>query len=231
MVSAIIVAAGEGVRMKGTIRKQYLVLEGIPILARTLMKFNDCSEIEQILLVVPAEDVDFCKANILSLFKHNKPIKLVVGGRERQDSVYHGIVALEKENGVVVVHDGVRPFVTCEKVSMCITAAQQYGAAVLGVPAHDTLKQVDDVGIVKTLERKDVWFAQTPQVFQYRLLREAHEKAKRDAFVGTDDALLVERMGNTVKMIMGDKLNLKITTPDDLALAKAVLHATNGGEK
>jgi 2-C-methyl-D-erythritol 4-phosphate cytidylyltransferase len=228
MVSAIIVAAGKGVRINDTIRKQYLDLAGRPILAYSLMAFDACDKIESIFLVVPEEDLNYCQKSILSLLKLQKKVNLVPGGAQRQDSVYNGLQALDNKTDTVVIHDGVRPFIRSEQLTACIIGAKETGACILGVLASDTLKRVGKSGIIeKTLARDAVWLAQTPQAFQYDLIIKAHEKARQDGYSGTDDALLVERLGVSVKMIKGSKSNIKITSREDLKLARAMLQAKN----
>ena len=226
MVSAIIVAAGKGVRMKGTMRKQYLDLSGRPVLAHSIMAFDSCSQVEEIFLVVPKEDVEYCQNKILSLLDLKNQINLVHGGAKRQDSVYNGLQAIAKNTDTVVIHDGVRPLIHPEELKECILGSKKYGACILGTPASDTLKRVDKSGIIETtLPRENIWLAQTPQAFQYDLILKAHETARRDGYVGTDDASLVERLGANVKIISGRKFNIKITKKEDLAVAKAMFDA------
>lgn len=228
MVSAIIVAAGKGVRMNDTVRKQYLDLAGRPILAYSLMAFDECDKIDSIFLIIPKEDLDYCQKNILPLLKLQKKVHLVPGGAQRQDSVYNGLQALDDKTDTVVIHDGVRPFISSEQLLACIIGATETGACILGVPASDTMKRVGKSGTIeKTLARDDVWLAQTPQAFQYHLIIKAHEKAQQDGYSGTDDSLLVERLGVSVKMIKGGKGNIKITSREDLKLARAMLQAKN----
>lgn len=224
MVSVIIVAGGKGVRMKATVRKQYLFLEGLPILSRTLSAFDECDAVRRIYLVIPEGDFDFCRENILSPLSLRNKISLVSGGMRRQDSVHNGILAMDDPSGIVLIHDGVRPFVRTEEIMACVSGAEAFGACIPGIPAYDTLKYADhpDNTIRRTLDRKGVWLAQTPQAFQYDLIRRAHETAKHDGYTGTDDASLVERMGETVKIISGSRFNIKITTPEDVRLAEAI---------
>ena len=211
-------------RMKSDIRKQYIELSGIPVLARTLKTFNDSPDISRILLVVPQEDFDFVTKNILSCIKIAKEIRLVPGGKLRQDSVYNGLLEIRNENSIVAIHDGVRPFITHHDISRCIDAAGKFGAGILGVPALDTLKQVTEESfILKTISREAIRLAQTPQAFQFKLIRAAHEAAKQNGFQGTDDASLVEAIGQSVKMVPGNKYNIKITTPEDLKFAEVLL--------
>ena len=228
MVSAIIVAAGEGVRMKGKMRKQYLNLLGRPVLAYSIMAFDSCSLVKDIFIVVPKEDIEYCQNKILSSLDFKKCIKLVHGGAKRQESVYNGLQAINKKNTeTVVIHDGVRPFINREDLKECILGSKKYGACILATAAIDTLKRVGKSDIVTTtLPRENIWLAQTPQTFQYDLILEAHETARRDGYVGTDDASLVERLGGNVKIINGSRFNIKITKKEDLDIAEAML---NGG--
>jgi len=226
MVSAIIVAAGQGSRMKGTMRKQYLDLSGRPVLAHSIMTFASCSLVDEILLVIPKEDVEYCQKRILSLLDLKNHINLVHGGDKRQDSVYNGLKAITKNTDTVVIHDGVRPFIHHKDLKECILVSKKYGACILGTPASDTLKRVDKSEIIETtLSRENVWLAQTPQAFKYDLILKAHEAAQRDGYVGTDDASLVERMGDDVKIINSGRFNIKITKKGDLAIAKAIYDA------
>ena len=223
-VPAIIVAGGKGVRMKKSVRKQYLNLGGIPILGHTLRVFNACDTITDIVLVAPEYDFDYCQDTILAPLKTKKPVALVRGGKTRQESVYNGLAALENKKCVVVIHDGVRPFVTPSQIAACISGAEAYGACLLGMPVGDTLKRVSPSGIVQeTVLRDNMWQAQTPQAFQYALIRSAHDRAAKEGFTGTDDASLVERYGGDVKIIKGSAGNIKITHPEDLAIAEVLL--------
>jgi len=225
MISAIIVAAGKGTRMKNSLRKQYLLLAGRPVLAHTLLVFDACSLIENIILVVPKEDFNYCDENVLSLITLRNNVTLISGGAKRQDSVYNGLLAIDnKSANIVVIHDGVRPFVSPEQLNACVIGAKKYGACILGIPVDSTLKQINNSGYVdKTIERDTIWLAQTPQAFQHSLLIKAYDKARQEDFSGTDDAMLVERLGGSVKVISGSKHNIKITTREDLELARAIL--------
>ena len=229
MVSAIIVAAGKGIRMNDTVRKQYLSLSGRPILAHTLLAFDGCNEIESVFLVVSEEDIDFCQKTILFPLQLEKKIELVPGGAERQDSVYNGLMAMDRSIfDTVVIHDGVRPFIRPEHLTTCIKCTEKSDACIFGIPVSDTLKHVNGSGYIdKTLDRDSVWQAQTPQAFRLELIIKAHEYARRDGFRGTDDALLVERMGKRIKMIKGSRRNIKITTREDLMFARAMFQSEN----
>ena len=227
MVSAVIVAAGKGIRMNDTVRKQYLPLAGRPVLAHSLTLFEECNLINKIILVVPEDDFDFCRKEILPAGSE-KTVRLVPGGEKRQDSVYNGLLAADENTDIVVIHDGVRPFIHIEMLELCISGAKEAGACILGIPVQDTVKQVESGYIIKTLERDNLWLAQTPQAFQYEIIRKAHENARLKGYAGTDDAFLVEKMGNRVKIIKGSKNNIKITTREDLKLAEIMLQAGPG---
>jgi len=224
MVHAIIVAAGQGVRMSNTVRKQYIALDGIPILSRTLRVFDRCDLIDRIIVAVPKDDIDYCRDEILPDAKMKKEAILVIGGARRQDSVYNGLKTIESDDGIVLIHDGVRPFVNPEHLVACIKGAQKHGACILGIPAFDTVKHVNaNNEIIETRKRDTLWLAQTPQAFQLELIKRAHEIARQKGFTGTDDASLVERLGGIVKIISGSRNNIKITNQEDLKLARALM--------
>jgi 2-C-methyl-D-erythritol 4-phosphate cytidylyltransferase len=224
MVSAIILAAGKGTRLKGTVPKQYLPLSGRPVLRHTLEAFSACERVDDILLVVPEADFDFVRRRVISLQECQKPVKLIAGGSERRDSVYHGLQAIEGKTGIVVIHDGVRPFIRPEQISACIAGAIEHGACMIAMPAFDTLKRVDPAGFVKeTVKRDFIWLAQTPQAFQHQIIKEAHDRSREKGASVTDDAWLVEQSGKQVKILKGSPWNIKITTKEDLALAEAIL--------
>ena len=224
MVAAVIVAAGKGVRMQTPLPKQYLSLAGLPVLSRTLLVFDACDPVDEIYLVIPEDDFDYCRRKILNSVTLNKKIHLVSGGIRRQQSVYNGLQKIDASCRIVVIHDGVRPFVNKEQVAATIEGARKFGACILGVPAAETLKQVDaSDNIVHTLQREQVWLAQTPQTFRCELIKKAHAKAKEAGYVGTDDAALVERLGEPVKMIRGSRGNIKITHQEDLEMAQCLM--------
>jgi len=221
MVTAIIVAAGKGTRMQDAQRKQYLSLAGLPILTRTLVVFDKCERVEQIFLVIPQDDLNFCQKNILKPAGLTGKIRLVPGGEQRQDSVFNGLKAVDPGCSIVVIHDGVRPFVQNDQLIACIEGARESGACIMGVPAYETLKQVNASDhIIQTLKRDEVWLAQTPQAFRYDLIRKAHDRACVEGYLATDDASLVERLGGTVKIITGSRNNIKITTREDFEMAR-----------
>jgi 2-C-methyl-D-erythritol 4-phosphate cytidylyltransferase len=212
--------------MGGPVRKQYRSLAGRPILAHTLAAVAACPEIVEIVLVVPAEDHEMCRETVLAPLAFSTPVRIVSGGAERQISVFNGLQALSNGINLVAVHDGVRPFVRPAEFSAVLAAAQEHGAAILAVPAADTLKRADGQGNVReTLDRADIWMALTPQAFRLDLLKKAHAAAHNEHALGTDDAALIERLGHPVHLVPGSRTNLKITTPEDLILAQALLAA------
>ena len=224
MVYAIIVAAGKGIRMSDSVRKQYIAFDGMTMLSRTLGVFNNCDLIDRIIVAVPEDDIDFCRNEIIPAANMGKDPFLVIGGSRRQDSVYNSLKTIETDDGVVLIHDGVRPFVNPEHLVACIKGAQKHGACILGIPAFDTVKHVNAKNeIIQTQQRDTLWLAQTPQAFQLQLIKKAHEIAKKEGFMGTDDASLVERLGGVVKIIPGSRSNIKITNQEDLKLAQALL--------
>jgi 2-C-methyl-D-erythritol 4-phosphate cytidylyltransferase len=220
----IIVSAGKGHRfMKGK-KKQFYLLADKPILAHTLDKFENCPLIHSILLVVGQEDMDYCLKEIIEKYQYRKISQIVPGGKRRQESVKNGIDFLSKDTDIVVIHDGVRPFVTKEMIEESIRSAVRFQAVVMAMPVKETVKMVQRDGTVrKTLDRDSLWQIQTPQTFQVNVIKEAHYRAMEDGFIGTDDASLVERLGVKVRILPGSYTNIKITTPEDLMLAHLIL--------
>lgn len=224
MIGAVIVAGGSGSRMQSSVKKQYLALDGRPILSHTLMAFDANSVIDQILLVVPADDVDYCRTDIVASLRPTHDIHVVAGGPARQVSVLNGLAAMGPSDGIVMIHDGVRPFVRSSLIDACLGGAKASGACIPAIPATDTLKQVDENGMVlKTLDRRQIRLAQTPQTFAIGLIRRAHQLASQHGFAATDDASVAEFAGETVTVVPGDRDNIKITTPEDLAIARSIL--------
>ncbi len=222
----IIVAGGEGVRMASGMRKQYLMLNGLPILSRTILALAAVPEIQIIYLVVPESDFAYCESEVLAPIAVDQAITLVAGGKSRQESVYKGLSAVSIDAGIAVIHDGVRPFVEPACVRGCIQAAGAHGACIVGVPATDTIKQATAAGFVAhTLDRQALWAAQTPQAFDLGYIRKAHEYARSKGFAGTDDASIIEHYGGTVRIIRGSPWSIKITTPADLRLAQLMIDA------
>jgi len=225
---AIIPAAGTGKRMERGVSKQYLSLEGVPILVHTLRKFEEAPAVDVVFLIVPAGDVDVIRRDMVDYHGLKKVRRVLPGGQERQDSVKAGIDALSEETEVVVIHDGVRPFVTADLIAMSVEGARKFGAVSLGVPVKDTVKSVETGGwVVRTMERTKLWLTQTPQAFRREIIQEAYRRAFSEGFHATDDASLVERIGIRVKMIPGTYENIKITTPVDLSVG-AILMKNRG---
>ncbi|UVI33816.1 2-C-methyl-D-erythritol 4-phosphate cytidylyltransferase [Paenibacillus spongiae] len=218
----VVVAAGRGTRMGSAESKQYLLLRDKPIVVHTLERFESMDEVAEIVVVVGAHDVERVDA-LVNEYGLSKVKAVVSGGSERQHSVSRGLLAMNSE--WVMVHDGVRPLVTGDAVRACMTEAKRSQAAVLAVPVKDTIKQVDENGvIVATPDRRSLWAIQTPQAFRRSLLLEAHERAEAEGFLGTDDAVVVERFGGVpVTVAEGEYTNIKITTPDDLPYAEFLL--------
>ncbi len=223
-VAALIVAAGRGVRMGSSQRKQYLLLSGRPILSHTIERFGACGEVDQIVVTVPADEIDYCRRQIIPGVKVVKEIRLVPGGNRRQDSVRNGLEALGADARIVLIHDGVRPLVRPELIAACIQGARKWGACIPALQVTDTLKQVDAAGaIARTVAREGLYAAQTPQAFQTDLILQAHRRALQEGWQATDDASLAERMGVAVHIIPGARSNLKITTPEDLRWAEMLI--------
>ncbi len=221
---AVVPAAGTGTRMGGSTKKQFLRLGGKPILAHTLITLETCPEVNGVILVAPEEERAFCLEQIVQPFGLRKIMSVIAGGRERQDSVYAGLLAVPASAAIVVVHDGVRPFADASMFRRSIEAARRGVSAVVGIPVRDTIKSVGpEHKVRKTLEREMLWAVQTPQAFTCPLLRDAYDRAFREGFYGTDDASLVERIDLPVKVLMGSEANIKITSPGDLLLGEAIL--------
>lgn len=222
--SAVIVAAGKGTRMNLDVSKQYIEIRDIPILARTLSVFEDCHAIGEIVLVVNEADIIHCKQEIVDRYGFEKVKAIVAGGRERQQSVYNGLREVDGCADIVVIHDGVRPFISEERIEDSIEGAAEWGAACVAVPVKDTIKIVDSDNYIEgTPDRGKLWAIQTPQAFKYDIIIDAHERAMEGNYSGTDDAVLVERTGKRVRLVMGSYMNIKITTQEDLILAEAIV--------
>lgn len=222
--SVIIVAAGSGKRMKSAIAKQYIELKGRTILSYTVETFEKSDNIDEIILVTSQEAIDFVTKNIVNKYQFTKVKAVVAGGAERQDSVYNGLKKVSKDTYVVLIHDGVRPFVNDSYITKLESIAMEFGACVLGAPVKDTIKICDSEGyIVDTPNRSTLWLAQTPQCFKYDVIINAYEKAYKEGYTGTDDSVLVEKTGVKVKMVEGDYNNIKITTPEDLYIGEVIL--------
>jgi len=223
---AIIPAAGSGIRMESKLAKQFLSLDGKPILALTLEPFQE-STVDAVILVVPLDDVEYCKKEIVEKFELTKVKKIVPGGKRRQDSVRLGLEATEGKYDLVLIHDGVRPLIEKALIEKVIKEAIVNRAVITALPAKETVKEVNDLrDVVKTYDRERVWMVQTPQAFRYQDILKAHKKALKEGWEeATDDALLVEKSGVTVKVVEGSEKNMKVTTPHDLELARLLLRS------
>jgi len=223
--AAIITAAGAGIRMGSDQPKQFMELEGRPLLAVTVERFELSPDIDGIVLVVPPDKVDYCRGEIVKKYDLIKVKKVVAGAERRQDSVRLGLEATEGHFPLVLIHDGVRPLVPPDLISRIVRAANQYRAVIPALRARETIKEADEAGlVVKTHDRRTLWLVQTPQAFRYEHILEAHRLAFEQNWEEiTDDALLMERTGVPVKIIEGSEENVKITTPQDLELARFLL--------
>lgn len=224
--SAIIVAAGSGKRMGANKPKQFLELCGKTIIERTAAVFSGCKSINEMIIVSSEAGLEECRKLLID-FEAEKPIKYVLGGKERYESVYNGIRSVDAKCDIVIIHDGVRPFVTEEIITKSIEDAEEYGACAVGVKSKDTVKICTQDGFVDyTPERNFVYNIQTPQTFKKDIIVKAYERAFETEIFGTDDASLAENDGVSVKITEGSYDNIKITTPDDLIVGEKIL---NGG--
>ena len=234
-VIVIIPAAGLGTRMspggkKGVASKQFAEINGTPVIIHTLRVFAGNSQVSHIIVALRKNEMERFNSQ-LEKEKLSAKVEVVEGGEHRQESVAHALAKLNaEENDIVLVHDAVRPFVDDEIIASVVREAQKHGAAIAGLPAMDTIKQVDRTSegaiITSTIPRERVVQAQTPQGFRYGLIKKAFDSALGDGFVGTDEASLVERMGENVYVVMGSARNIKITTPADLELAEFLFART-----
>lgn len=223
-ISVIVAAAGMSNRMGSRINKQFIAINDKAILAHTLERFESCNLVDEVIVVAKEDEIDYCRKEIVKRYNFNKVTKVVKGGKERQDSIYNGLLALDERCNIVLTHDGARPFVKVKNIEDGIVGVTKYDACVIGVPVKDTIKEVKSSGYVKsTPDRNLLWAAQTPQCFWKDIILQAYKKAIEDDFIGTDDGMLVERIGVNIKMIMGSYENIKITTPEDLIVAESII--------
>lgn len=221
---AIIAAGGRGERMGGGRAKQFREISGTPIIIHTLSRFERCASIAEAVAVVPAGS----EPELLALAAAHGISKLgraVAGGPTRAESVWRGLQAVDPSARVVAVHDAVRPFVTPDEIDRVVAEAERAGAAILAFRAVDTVKEAEGGSVRRTLERSRLWHAQTPQCFRHGLLREAYERALADGLDATDDSALVERLGAAVRIVEGAARNIKITSPQDFALAEVMMRS------
>ena len=232
-VAVILPAAGLGTRMgkgsaekTGTSRKQFMLLEGSPILLHTVRRFAASDRVSELVVAVRAEDMEWVGAMLAGEF-HGRKVRVVEGGNSRQQSVENALRSLGPETDLVAVHDAVRPFIDIEIIHRAFDEAAETGAAIVALPAVDTVKQVNrgngKTRVRTTLQRDNLVLVQTPQVFRYELLERAYEAAQRDGFIGTDESSLVERLDVEVAVVAGSDRNIKITRPADMELARLFL--------
>lgn len=224
-VNAIVLAAGEGRRLDGAVPKAFAPIAGRPLVLRTLERILSVPVIERVTLVVAAAQLERCEALLKSdPTLRDRPWRLQVGGPTRQQSAKRGLERAGADSDLILIHDAARPFVSAELIVRCIEAAIRHGAAVPGLPAHNTIKVVaQDRWVERTLERASLWEIQTPQVFRRELIVAAHENAANAGLDVSDDALAVERYGKPVFVVEGERLNFKITVAEDLWLAEVLL--------
>lgn len=214
--------------MGGAIPKQFLLLGGVPLLVHCLWVVEASDAVSEIILAVPEADRGYCRREIVSRFRFTKVTHIVAGGARRQDSVRHALEAVVDSVQLVLVHDAVRPFLTDGMVRQVIAKAAEQGAAIAALPMRDTVKRQEPGGLLtETVDRGRLWVAQTPQAFRVPLLREAHARALVEGFLATDDAQLIERLGQPVAIVEGGTQNIKITCPEDLTIGEAILAARN----
>lgn len=222
MISAIVLAGGRGKRMNYHKSKQFIEIKGKPVLVYTLEKFIYNKSIDEVILVLPEDEVDYCKKEVLQKYSL-KVDRIVIGGKERQDSVFNALEAMEKAN-IVLIHDGARPFINEKIIEEGIKYANIYGAAAPGVTPKDTIKIKNEDNIsVDTPDRNTLVAVQTPQCFKYDEIYQCHRKIKEENAIVTDDTSVVEKYGHKVYLYEGDYTNIKITTPEDLILAERLI--------
>jgi 2-C-methyl-D-erythritol 4-phosphate cytidylyltransferase len=226
-VCAIIAAGGRGVRMAASVNKQFLEIKKKPIISYTIEKFNQSSLIDNIIIVVPEEWINFVSGSIVEKYNFLKVKKIIKGGYTRQKSIFAGLKELDDIVTHVVIHDAVRPLISNQILENAVNKGKETGAAIVAVRAQDTVKRINENKIESTLNRNVIWLAQTPQVFQKEIIIKAYQKAVEDQNVATDDSALVERMGFTVHVVEGSYSNIKITNPADLRLAEFYLDLYN----
>ncbi len=224
MNRAIVVAAGAGRRFKNKTGKQFIDLLGRPLLSYSIACLEHCRSVDSITIVTNEESIEICRRDVVDKFHFAKVDSIIAGGKSRQDSVYLGLMSLDKTTEKVIIHDGARPNVTVKKIEAVIEAATADNGAILAVPVTDTIKLAGKMDVIaSTLVREGLWAAQTPQVFDYHVLIDAYALAVSDDYQGTDDSSLVERLGRPVKLVFGDYENLKVTTPGDLSIISAIM--------
>ena len=225
LISAVIVAAGFGSRMKSSLSKYFIEILGRPIIAHTLEVFEESNVIDNIIIVTQNDDIVIMN-DIVKAFSFDKVSTIVAGGDSRQKSVSNGIMELDQRTKIVLIHDGVRPFISSENINDCVKNTKKYNSAVLAVPSKDTLKIVDKDGFLcGMLDRENTYSMQTPQCFSLEIIEKAYKYATENNILATDDCTLVQLIGEKVKIVLGSYDNIKITTPEDVYIAESILRS------
>jgi len=232
LVVALVPAAGRGLRMGGSIPKQFLSLGGEPLIVQSLRTLQAAPDVDQVVLAVPLADIEYCEKEIVSRHRFTKVSNVVEGGAERQDSVRHALAQVHSDAEIVLIHDAVRPFMTQGMIREVVAAARKEGAAIVALPMRDTVKQVRADGTIeRTVDRAPLWLAQTPQAFRRDWIVAAHKKAHDEGIRATDDAFLVEWSGHPVAVVEGSGENIKVTRPEDLVIGEAILASRKTSQK
>ena len=220
---AIITAAGKGTRLPGAVAKQFRPVGSKPLLAWTIDKFEQCPAIDAIHLVVSGEDLNYTHEAVVDRFKYKKVERIVAGGKTRFDSILCGLRSIPETANLVYIHDGVRPLVSIAEIEAVGKQAEAFDAAILAVRQTETLKRIEDGFVIATLDRDKIWIAQTPQVFKYEAIISAYIQALESKRDFTDDSSVCEAFGISVRVVEGSTANIKVTTPEDLDLARKLL--------
>lgn len=224
ILTVLVPTAGKGSRMAGAVRKQFMLLDGTPVIVHTLRNLAQIKEIDHIIPIIPAQNQAYFQTEIIKKYKITKILKTVTGGQTRQDSVYRGLLEIPADTDTVMIHDGVRPFIRQQETINAINALEKYDGAVVGIPMVDTPKQCNPDGIIECSPvRETIWLAQTPQIFKAETIRKAYNNARMKNIEATDDASLVELLGVPVVMVKGKADNIKITTTLDILTGEAIL--------
>ena len=224
----LIVAGGSGERCGGDIPKQYQILAGRPLLSWTLERFEKASTIDQIVIVAAEDFLLYVNNQVVNPFGFEKVLKIVPGGESRSESVMKGLNSLPLSTSYVAIHDGVRPLVKPSDIDLAVLEARNHRAAILGRPVSETVKRVRESMILATVERENLFLAETPQAFQYDLIKEAYQKGMQKGLSATDDAAMVEALGFKVRLVCSTGPNLKLTTPDEYEYIKMILEGESG---
>ena len=221
---AIIAAGGKGERFGEKNPKQFYYLAGKPILCWTIFQFEKCKGIDKIILVVPQGMKKWTEKLIFPSYKFRKIKEITEGGKQRNESVLKGLKKIDEDTNLVIIHDGVRPLISPSLIEKVIDETEKYGAVTLGLPVKETLKKIEGPWVKETLKRKEIYSIQTPQGFWKDLIFGAYQKVERSGWRASDDATLIEKLGHKVKVILGEEVNIKITTPLDVKIAEFLLN-------